>query len=84
MFIIVGRIHPAHISSIDYDTQVAIVEWCENELSKGKEIDLSEIESLNPNLLMPSFQNQRSQKNSQQIQQVNLKKKLVPLKHVFY
>ncbi|XP_068279700.1 kinesin-like protein KIF2A [Nyctibius grandis] len=45
-----GRIHQAMITSLNDDSESVTVEWIENGHSKGKEIDLESIFSLNPNL----------------------------------
>uniref|UniRef100_A0A1Y1MUK5 Kinesin-like protein n=1 Tax=Photinus pyralis TaxID=7054 RepID=A0A1Y1MUK5_PHOPY len=51
-----GRIHTAYVARINYDLKSATVEWFENGETKGKEVDMDSIESLNPEmtLLRPS------------------------------
>lgn len=45
-----GRVHTAYVGSINYDLGTASVEWFERGETKGKEVDLVLIESLNPDL----------------------------------
>ncbi|NXL86776.1 KIF2A protein, partial [Alectura lathami] len=45
-----GRIHQAMVTSLDEDNESVTVEWIENGDTKGKEIDLESIFSLNPGL----------------------------------
>ncbi|XP_026870148.2 kinesin-like protein KIF2A isoform X1 [Electrophorus electricus] len=44
-----GRIHQAMVTSLNKDNESVTVEWIENGDTKGKEIDLECIFSLNPN-----------------------------------
>ncbi|XP_072173308.1 kinesin-like protein KIF2A [Diadema setosum] len=48
-----GRVHSACISGINPGTDSVTVEWYERGDTKGKEIELSAIYSLNPNLAQP-------------------------------
>ncbi|XP_054373734.1 kinesin-like protein KIF2A isoform X10 [Molothrus ater] len=45
-----GRIHQAMVTSLNKDNESVTVEWIENGDTKGKEIDLESIFSLNPDL----------------------------------
>ncbi|XP_018097021.1 kinesin heavy chain member 2A S homeolog isoform X4 [Xenopus laevis] len=45
-----GRIHQAMVTSLNEDCESITVEWIENGDTKGKEIDLESIFSLNPDL----------------------------------
>ncbi|XP_061474975.1 kinesin-like protein KIF2A isoform X2 [Rhineura floridana] len=45
-----GRIHEAMVTSLNEDNESVTVEWIENGDTKGKEIDLESIFSLNPDL----------------------------------
>ncbi|XP_075445908.1 kinesin-like protein KIF2A isoform X1 [Ascaphus truei] len=45
-----GRIHQAMVTSLNDDSESITVEWIENGDTKGKEIDLESIFSLNPDL----------------------------------
>uniref|UniRef100_A0A6I8PMY7 Kinesin-like protein n=1 Tax=Ornithorhynchus anatinus TaxID=9258 RepID=A0A6I8PMY7_ORNAN len=45
-----GRIHQAMVTSLNEDNESITVEWIENGDTKGKEIDLESIFSLNPDL----------------------------------
>ncbi|KAM9329203.1 kinesin-like protein KIF2A isoform 2-T2 [Gastrophryne carolinensis] len=45
-----GRIHQAMVTSLNEDSESITVEWIENGDTKGKEIDLDSIFSLNPDL----------------------------------
>ncbi|XP_040977300.1 kinesin-like protein KIF2A isoform X4 [Aquila chrysaetos chrysaetos] len=45
-----GRIHQAMLTSLNEDSESVTVEWIENGVIKGKEIDLEGIFSLNPYL----------------------------------
>ncbi|KAM9590627.1 kinesin-like protein KIF2A isoform 4-T4 [Morphnus guianensis] len=45
-----GRIHQAMLTSLNEDSESVTVEWIENGVVKGKEIDLEGIFSLNPDL----------------------------------
>ncbi|XP_054664769.1 kinesin-like protein KIF2A isoform X3 [Grus americana] len=45
-----GRIHQAMVTSLSEDNESVTVEWIENGDTKGKEIDLESIFSLNPDL----------------------------------
>ncbi|ESN99508.1 hypothetical protein HELRODRAFT_192839 [Helobdella robusta] len=51
-----GRIHPATISAVDFDNQTVTVEWYEKNETKGKEIDIDDVKSLNSELFIPSQQ----------------------------
>ncbi|XP_030921656.1 kinesin-like protein KIF2A, partial [Geospiza fortis] len=44
------RIHQAMVTSLNEDNESVTVEWIENGDTKGKEIDLESIFSLNPDL----------------------------------
>ncbi|GAB6026088.1 hypothetical protein CHUAL_012291 [Chamberlinius hualienensis] len=48
-----GRVHAAVISGLNLDTRSVTVEWLERGETKGKEIELDVILSLNPNLIPP-------------------------------
>jgi kinesin family protein 2/24 len=48
-----GRVHPAAITGIDTEKRIAAVEWYENGETKGKEIDIDMIFTLNPDLRKP-------------------------------
>ncbi|XP_065166429.1 kinesin-like protein Klp10A isoform X3 [Atheta coriaria] len=48
-----GRIHSAIVAGIDLAQGTAVVEWFEQNETKGKEINLAAIESLNPELMRP-------------------------------
>ncbi|XP_035234849.1 kinesin-like protein KIF2A isoform X4 [Anguilla anguilla] len=45
-----GRIHQAMVTSVNEENESVTVEWIENGDTKGKEIDLESIFSLNPNV----------------------------------
>ncbi|GAA6106395.1 kinesin-like protein KIF2A isoform X1 [Tachysurus ichikawai] len=45
-----GRIHQAMVTSLNEDNESVTVEWIENGDTKGKEIDLESIFSLNPDV----------------------------------
>lgn len=45
-----GRVHSAMVASLNYDMRTAIVEWFEQGETKGKEIDMTVIEALNPDI----------------------------------
>lgn len=47
-----GRVHTAIVAGINYDQRSATVEWFEQGETKGKEIDMQAIESLNPEVLI--------------------------------
>uniref|UniRef100_A0AAY4D0V9 Kinesin-like protein n=1 Tax=Denticeps clupeoides TaxID=299321 RepID=A0AAY4D0V9_9TELE len=47
-----GRIHQAMVTSLNEDNESVTVEWIENGDTKGKEIDLECIFSLNPDMAM--------------------------------
>nr|CAH7721854.1 unnamed protein product [Callosobruchus chinensis] len=47
-----GRVHSAIVAAINNDTRCATVEWYEKGETKGKEIDLLTIESLNPDIII--------------------------------
>ncbi|XP_054889813.1 kinesin-like protein KIF2C isoform X1 [Poeciliopsis prolifica] len=46
-----GRIHSAIVKSVDAFKSTAMVEWQERKISRGKEIEISELCHLNPELL---------------------------------
>lgn len=48
-----GRMHNACISEIDTDKRIVSVEWTEGKDTKGKEVDLDQLFTLNPQLLLP-------------------------------
>lgn len=50
LLFILGRIHTAYVGGINFDLGSATVEWFEQGETKGKEIDLVLIESLNPDI----------------------------------
>lgn len=47
-----GRVHSAYVASVDYDLKLVHVEWFESGETKGKEMDLSSISALNPDLVI--------------------------------
>ncbi|XP_050515665.1 kinesin-like protein Klp10A [Diabrotica virgifera virgifera] len=47
-----GRIHSAIVAAINEDQRCATVEWFEQGETKGKEIDMAAIESLNPDVVI--------------------------------
>lgn len=52
LFSFTGRVHSAIVSNINYEQQSATVEWYEQGETKGKEVDLCVIESLNPDVII--------------------------------
>ena len=50
MFYFLGRIHSAVVSGINLETRSVTVEWFERGETKGKEIELEAILSLNQDL----------------------------------
>ena len=50
---LVGRVHLAAVSVIDIERRLVGVEWFEAGDTKGKEVDLDAIFSLNPELRKP-------------------------------
>lgn len=54
-----GRIHPAIVSNINAEGRSVTVEWFENDETKGKEVELDAIFSLNENL-MPTANNENT------------------------
>lgn len=48
-----GRVHSAIVAAINNDLRCATVEWFEQGETKGKEIDMASIESLNPEIIIP-------------------------------
>lgn len=53
-----GRIHTAVVSGINYETRSVTVEWFERGETKGKEIEIEAILSLNPDLVPKGHSNQ--------------------------
>ena len=49
-FFLEGRIHSAVVSGINIDTRSVTVEWFERGETKGKEVELEQILSLNQDL----------------------------------
>lgn len=49
---VAGRIHSAFVAAINDDQRCATVEWIEQGETKGKEIDMATIESLNPDIII--------------------------------
>ena len=49
-FLILGRIHSAVVSGINIDTRSVTVEWFERGETKGKEVELETLLSLNQDL----------------------------------
>ncbi|CAH1153616.1 unnamed protein product [Phaedon cochleariae] len=47
-----GRVHSAIVAAINDETRCATVEWFEQGETKGKEIDMTAIESLNPDIII--------------------------------
>ncbi|XP_057659456.1 kinesin-like protein Klp10A [Diorhabda carinulata] len=47
-----GRVHSAVVAAINNDLRCATVEWFEQGETKGKEIDMAAIESLNPEIVI--------------------------------
>ncbi|XP_034038746.1 kinesin-like protein KIF2C isoform X2 [Thalassophryne amazonica] len=46
-----GRVHLAAVKSVDEVKSVAMVEWQEKNICRGKEVEISDLYSLNPKLL---------------------------------
>ncbi|KAG8236392.1 hypothetical protein J437_LFUL014913, partial [Ladona fulva] len=53
------RVHSATISGVNWDSRSVTVEWFEGGETKGKEIEIEAILSLNPDL-DPSMDNQQN------------------------
>lgn len=51
-FFITGRVHSAIVAAINHDLRSATVEWFENNETKGKEVDMTTIQSLNPDVVI--------------------------------
>jgi kinesin family protein 2/24 len=47
-----GRVHSAIVSAVNFDLRSATVEWFEQGETKGKEIDMTAIASLNPDIVI--------------------------------
>ncbi|XP_022901240.1 kinesin-like protein Klp10A isoform X7 [Onthophagus taurus] len=47
-----GRVHSAMVAAINFDLRTATVEWYERGETKGKEVELAVIESLNPEIII--------------------------------
>lgn len=50
--VFVGRIHSAIVAAINNENRCATVEWFEQGETKGKEVDMTAIESLNPEVII--------------------------------
>lgn len=72
MDIISGRIHSAFVSAINFDLKTATVEWYEQGETKGKEIEMAVIESLNPEVIILNPQDVQPQTHHHQLQQVKI------------
>ncbi|ERL95529.1 hypothetical protein D910_12791 [Dendroctonus ponderosae] len=48
----IGRIHSAIVAAINNENRCATVEWFEQGETKGKEVDMTAIESLNPEVII--------------------------------
>ncbi|XP_026231320.1 kinesin-like protein KIF2C isoform X2 [Anabas testudineus] len=46
-----GRVHPATVKSVDTVKSTVMVEWHERNICRGKEVEVSELCTLNPDLL---------------------------------
>ncbi|XP_076000574.1 kinesin-like protein KIF2C isoform X2 [Genypterus blacodes] len=46
-----GRVHPAIVKSVDIEKSTAMLEWMERKICRGKEVELRELCTLNPELL---------------------------------
>ncbi|KAF7652965.1 hypothetical protein LDENG_00088840 [Lucifuga dentata] len=46
-----GRVHPATVKSVDKVKSTVMVEWYERNICRGKEVEVSELCTLNPELL---------------------------------
>ncbi|XP_070701000.1 kinesin-like protein KIF2C [Pempheris klunzingeri] len=46
-----GRVHPATVKSVDTVKSTVMVEWHERKICRGKEVEVSELTTLNPELL---------------------------------
>ncbi|CAK6969454.1 kinesin-like protein KIF2C isoform X2 [Scomber scombrus] len=46
-----GRVHPANVKSVDTIKSTVMVEWNERNICRGKEVEVSELCTLNPELL---------------------------------
>jgi hypothetical protein len=55
-----GSIHTAIVSRINYENRSVTVEWFENGYTKGKEIQIEDILSLNPDLVPKGHTNQNA------------------------
>ncbi|CAG9759905.1 unnamed protein product [Ceutorhynchus assimilis] len=47
-----GRVHSAIVAAVNNDQRCATVEWFEQGETKGKEVDMAAIESLNPEVII--------------------------------
>lgn len=67
-FAFTGRVHSAIVADINYAMRSATVEWFEQGETKGKEIDMVAITTLNPELIIvkPSERNNIQDTNSTQ------------------
>ncbi|XP_014216360.2 kinesin-like protein Klp10A [Copidosoma floridanum] len=50
-----GRVHSAIVSGVNWDQQSVTVEWFEKGETKGKEVEMDAILSLNPELNMDNI-----------------------------
>lgn len=72
-----GRVHSAIVAAVNFDLRSATVEWFEQGETKGKEIDMTAIASLNPDIVIlkpgeryiqePSLLNQTSGNKLQRV-----------------
>ncbi|XP_044256968.1 kinesin-like protein Klp10A isoform X1 [Tribolium madens] len=47
-----GRVHSAIVAAVNFDLRSATVEWFEQGETKGKEVDMTAITSLNPDIII--------------------------------
>lgn len=51
-YFVTGRIHSAIVAAINDEMRCATVEWFEQGETKGKEVDMATISSLNPDVII--------------------------------
>ncbi|XP_017277887.1 kinesin-like protein KIF2C isoform X2 [Kryptolebias marmoratus] len=58
-----GRVHTANVMSVDEDKSTVMLQWIEGKTFRGKEVDLSDLISINPDLfeLVNAFTNKVSE-----------------------
>ncbi|KAL1110374.1 hypothetical protein AAG570_007905 [Ranatra chinensis] len=74
LFPVLGRTHPAIVSSVNTVTRSVTVEWFERGETKGKEIEFEAVYALNEHLVTPGNINNQTGETPTKLSRVNSEK----------